>query len=129
EYSQIYFAGAQLVEEDRSDFFDHRQPHLGEFSREPCEALGKKVGRDRRDDTDRDGAAHGIFLLGDVAASGFELAKDSAGPRQKSLPRFCEAHGAAQAVKEARAKLVFELHDLLRQRWLRNMRLLGGPAE
>ena len=76
-----------------------------------------------------DGAADGIFLLGDIAAGGFQFAEDRAGAGKKSLPSFREADGTTEAVEESSAEFIFEFHDLLRKRWLRNVRLLGGAAE
>jgi len=40
-----------------------------------------------------------------------------------------EPNGAAQAVEEAGAELVFQLENLLRKRRLGNVRLFGGAAE
>ena len=129
EYGEIDFAAADLLEEDRCDFFDHRKPHLGKFSREPCQALRKKVRGNRGDDADRDGTADGILLFGHIAASGFELSEYRASSREKRLTNFCEAHGAAEAVEKTHPEFVLEFHDLLGEGGLRDVRLLRGAAE
>ena len=103
EYGEIDFAASNLIEEDRCDFFDHSKPHLGKFSREPCQALRKKVRGNRGDNTDRDGTADGIFLFGYIAASGFEFSEYRASSREERLTGFREAHGAAEAVEETHA--------------------------
>jgi hypothetical protein len=68
-------------------------------------------------------------LLDDIAARCFEFAEDGASSREKSLPCFREAHGAAEPVEEARAKFILEFHDLLRKRRLGHVRLLGRTTE
>jgi hypothetical protein len=45
------------------------------------------------------------------------------------LSQLGKASGTAQAIEESRAKFVFQLADLLRQRRLRNVRLPRGTAE
>ena len=129
EYGEIDFAAADLIEENRCDLFNHSKPHLGKFSREPCQALRKKVRGNRRDDADRDGTADGIFLFGHIASSGFEFSEYGASSREKRLTGFCEAHGAAEAVEETHPQFVFEFHDLLGEGRLRDVRLLCGTAE
>jgi len=91
--------------------------------------LREEVRRDGGDDAYCDGATDRIFLLVDIAARGFEFAKDGAGAREEGLTGFGEADGTAEAIEEARAEFVFKFHDLLRERRLRNVRLLGGTAE
>ncbi len=59
----------------------------------------------------------------------FEFAEDGSGARQKCLTDLGQADRAAQAVKKAGAEFVFELEDLLRQRWLGNVRLHRGTTE
>jgi hypothetical protein len=129
EYGEIDFAAADLIEEDRCDLFNHSKPHLGKFSREPCQALRKKVRSNRGDDADRDGTADGISLFGHIAASGFEFSEDGASAREKRLTGFREAHGTAEAVEETHSQFVFEFHNLLGEGRLRNVRLLRGAAE
>ena len=65
-------------------------------------------------DADGNSAAHGISLLSQVAAGGFEFVKHGAGSRKKRLANFGEANGTAEAIEEAGAEFVFELADLLR---------------
>ena len=129
EYGEIDFAAADLIEKDRCDLFDHSKPHLGKFSREPCQVLWKKVRGNRGDDADRDGPADGIFLFGHIAASGFEFSEYRASSREERLTGFCEAHGAAEAVEQTRPEFVLEFHDLLGEGRLRDVRLLRGAAE
>lgn len=108
EDREIDLAGTQEVEEGRDDFFDHGETDLPIFSRKSREVLRKKVRGDGRDHADRDGAANIILLLDDIAARCFEFTKDGAGPREKSLPGYRQAHRAAETVEEARAKLIVE---------------------
>jgi len=121
EDGQIDFAGTQEIEEGWRDFFDDGQLDLRIFSRKSRETLRKKIRRDGGDDADRDGACHRVFLLGDVTTGGFELAENSAGPREKRLPCLREADRPAKAVEEASAKFILEFHNLLREGWLRHV--------
>jgi hypothetical protein len=122
-------AGAETFEKDGSNFFDDGQVDLREFARERSEMLRKKVRRDGGDYADADGAAEGIFLLDDVAAGGLEFAKNGAGTGKKRFADVGEAYGAAETVEEAGAKFAFELEDLLGERRLGDVGLLGGAAE
>ena len=121
--------GAQAFEKDRGNILDDVEPNLGKLAREGSEMRRKKIRRDGRDDADAYGAAERVFLLEDVAACGFELAKNGAGMGKKGLAKIGEANRAAGAVEQADAKFVFELQDLLGERGLGNVGLLGGPAE
>jgi hypothetical protein len=49
--------------------------------------------------------------------------------RKKRLAEFGECDRAAQAVKEPGSQFIFELSDLLRERWLRHESLPRGSAE
>jgi len=80
-------------------------------------------------DANGDEAADGVLALDDVAFGDFQLAENGAGAREKSLAYVGKPYRAAQAVKESRAELIFEFHDLLGEGWLRDVRLLGGATE
>jgi hypothetical protein len=67
--------------------------------------------------------------LGEIAAGGFEFAKNGAGAREEGLADFGEAYGATEAIEQAGAEFVFELANLLGERGLGNVRLAGGAAE
>ncbi len=89
----------------------------------------EQIWGDGGDDTNRNGAAHGIFLLGEIAARGFEFAEDGAGAGKKRLADFGEADGTAEAIEEASAEFVLEFADLLGERGLRDVGLTGRAAE
>jgi len=127
--SEVDGGGAEALEEQRRDFLDDGDFGVGEFARKRGEVGRKQIRRDGRDDSDRDGTAHRIALLGEVAASCFEFAQDGAGAREKGPADFGEADGAAETVEEAGPKLIFELADLLRERGLRDVGLARGAAE
>ena len=126
---EIDGCGAKAVQKHRSDFFHDRNTRLGKFSGKAGQVRGEEVRSNRRNDADGDGAAHGILLVGQVAASGFEFAQHGAGTWQECLADFGEAHGAAKAVKQAGAEFVLQFADLLRQGWLRDVSLAGSAAE
>lgn len=107
ENGDIHLTAAYLIEEDGRDFLDDRKPNLWKFSRKPCQALRKKVRRDSGVDADGDGTADGIFLLGNVAARGFEFAENGAGAWEKGLAEFGEAHGTAETIEDPRTQLIF----------------------
>jgi len=106
-------AGSETVEEDGRNFLDDREPNLGELAREGSKARRKEVGGDGGNYTDGNGTADELFAFDDVAFGGFQFAKDGAGARQKRFAKFGKTNGAAEAVEEARAELIFQLEDLL----------------
>jgi len=55
--------------------------------------------------------------------------ENGAGSREKGFAEIGEANGAAEAVEEAAAEFGFEFLDLLRERRLRDVALLGGAGE
>jgi hypothetical protein len=122
-------AGAETFEKNRSDFLNDSEANLGKFARERSEMRREEIGGDRGNHTDADGTSERIFLLDDVAARSFEFAEDGTGTGKKRLADVGEADGAAEAVEKAGAEFVFELEDLLGERRLRDVRLLGGAAE
>jgi len=52
-----------------------------------------------------------------------------AGVRQESSARVGQADAAAKTVEEPRAQLLLEARNLLRQRRLRDVAMLGGAGE
>jgi len=122
-------AGAQAIEQHRRDFFDDGELRLRELAREGSELRRKKVGSDRGDHADAQRSGDGVFALDDVAPGGFEFAEDGAGAWKKGLAEIGEANRTPEAIEQARAQFVFQLEDLLGERRLRDVRLLGGAAE
>lgn len=129
EDSDVNRAGAEAIEQDGGDFLDDGELDLRKFLRECSEDAREQIRRDGWNRSYRYGASDGIFLFDNVAASGFEFAQDSAGAWEKCFAEFGEAHGAAEAIEEPRAKFILELEDLLRKRRLGDVRLLGGARE
>ena len=122
-------AGSETVEKDGRNLLDDGELNLGELAREGSKARRKEVGGNGGDDTDGDRTADELFAFDDVAFGGFQFAKDSTGAREKGLAKVGKANGAAEAIEEARAELIFQLEDLLRKRRLGNVRLFRGAAE
>ena len=129
ENGNVDDAGTQAIEQHRRNFFDHCDMGLRELAREGRELRWQKVRGDRGDHTDGERAGDGVLTLDDVAFGCFELAQDSARARQKCLAEIGEPYRTAEAIKEARAKFVFQLQDLLGERRLRDVRLFGSAAE
>ncbi len=126
---EIDGVGAEAFEEDRGDFLNDRKMHLRKFSGENGEVRRQKVRRDRRNDAEAKGTAAGVFMLGDIAACGFEFAKDSAGPGEKGFAKFGQANGTAETVEEAAAEFVLEFSNLLGEGGLRDVGPLCAAAE
>ncbi len=129
EDGDIYGAGAEAVEKDRSDFFGDREMDFGKFAGEAGQARRQPVRRDSRNSSDDDGARFGLQALGDFVLGGGELVEDGAGAREKRLAEVGEANGAAQAIKQAAAEFGFELEYLLGEGRLRNVATLGSAGE
>jgi hypothetical protein len=127
--SQVDGAGMQAFEQHGGDFLDDGDVRLRKFSREARQVRWQEIGSDGGNYADCNVAAQGIFLLIDVAASGFEFTKDGAGAGKKGLAGFGEAHGAAEAIEKAGAQFVFEFADLLREGGLGDVRLPCGAGE
>jgi hypothetical protein len=125
----IYVARAEAFKEDGSDVLNDGKLCLGKFTGEGGELCGQEVRRNGGDGAKAKGAATSVFELGDVAASGFDFAKDRAGTRQKYFPEFRETNGTPETVEEAGAEFVFEFVNLLREGGLRDMGLLSAAAE
>jgi hypothetical protein len=113
EEREIDGGGAEAFEKDRRDFLDDGDLGLWEFFGKIGEMLRQEIRRDGGNDAKRDGTPHEVFSLLEVTAGGFEFAEHGAGAGEKGLAHFREPHGAAEAVKEARAEFVLEFADLL----------------
>jgi hypothetical protein len=98
---------SQTVEKDGCNFLHDGEPNLGELAREASKARREEVGSDSRNNTDGDGTADELFAFDDIASGGFQFAKDGAGAREKRFAKLGKPNGAAEAVKEARAELIF----------------------
>ena len=129
ENGEVDGTGAEALEKDGCNFFDYAELSLREFSREVCEDAGEEIGRDCGNGANSDGAADRTFLFDHVAASGFKFTQDAACPGQKCLSNFRKTHGAAEAVEEACAELIFQFENLLRERRLGDVGLFGGAGE
>ena len=129
EDGDVNGARTETVEKDGCNFFHNTQKGLGTFARERSKPRREEVGSNRGNDANGDEAADGVLALDDVAFGDFQLAENGAGTREKGLADVGKPYRTTQAVKETRAQLVFEFHDLLGEGWLRDVRLLGGAAE
>jgi len=129
ENGDVDGAGAEAVEKDWRNFLDYAELSLREFSHEVCEDAREEIRRDGRDGANGDGAANGAFLFDHVTASGFKFTQDAACPGQKCLSNFRKTHGAAEAVEEACAELIFQFENLLGERRLGDVGLFGGTGE
>ncbi|KOB04295.1 hypothetical protein AE922_21200 [Xanthomonas arboricola] len=54
-----------------------------------------------------------------------DIRQNGIDPEQKLLPRFGQTDGPSVALKQFHIQLIFELFDLLTQRWLGHMQLFG----
>jgi len=129
EYSYVDTAGSEAFEKNGSNFFDHRDGGFGEAPGKRRENRREKVGSDSGNGSYSDLARDGILAFDDIAASGFEFAKNCACTRKKRFADFGKADGTPEAIEEARTKLGFELKDLLGERGLRHVRVFGGAGE
>src|SRR6266446_3197155 len=89
----------------------------------------EKVRSDGGNGSYSDVARDGILAFDDIAASGFEFAKNCACTRKKRFADSGKADGTAETIEEARTELGFELKDLLGERGLRHVRVFGGAGE
>ena len=129
EDGDVNRGGAEALKQHGGDFFDDRELRLRELPREGSELRREKIRGDGGDHADANCPCDGVFALDDVALGGFQLAEDRAGAWQKRFARVGQADGAAEAVEQARAQFALQFEDLLGERRLRDMRLLGGTAE
>jgi hypothetical protein len=125
----VHASGSQLFEKERRDFLYYSYLRLWAFSRERGKHRGQKIWRNRWNHAHADRSANRCFALDDVASRRFKLAKHGSGAREKSSTKFRQANGAAQTIEEPRSQFVFELSDLLGERRLGDVRVLGGAAE
>ena len=99
---------------------------LATVSAEHCGKGCQHAGADEADAEEADLAA--------TDAAGFvevflNIAQGAAGSFEENVACAGEADGARGAGKKGVAEDLFELTDLLRERWLREMQALGGAAE
>ena len=129
ENGDIDGAGAKTVEQHRSNFFDHGDARLRELARKGREPRRKKVGGNGGDDAEGERAGYRILALDYIALRSFKFAQDRACPREESFANVGKADGTTEAIEEAGAEFVLQFEDLLGQRRLRDVRVLGGAAE
>src|SRR5439155_25355178 len=99
--------------------------------------FARETGQIRREEVGRDGGDGSYYQLSTLFSRQLlnlqfgvrNLPQNSFGARQERLAELSHPHTAAQAVKQFGAKFIFELADLLRQRGLRQVFLLGGASE
>jgi hypothetical protein len=129
QYSDIDAAGAKAFEQDGSNFFHHCDCGLGEKLRESGENWGKEIRRDGGDHTDGDLPRDGFLALHDIAPSRFQFTQYGQRARQKSFADFGETNGPAETIEQPNAQFAFEFQNLLRERWLRHVRVLGRTGK
>ena len=129
EYSYVDSAGSEAFEKNGGNFFNHRDGGFREASGERRKNRREKVGSDGGNGSYSDLARDGILAFDDIAASGFEFAKNCARTRKKRFADFGKADGTPETIEEASTELGFELKDLLGERGLRHVRVFGGAGE
>ena len=115
-----HVGGNALVETD----FDTRVP-LAEAGEQPWDV--EVPGRQQRSDPDT--SAQDTAKLVDLLARGVHFREHAAGSRGDCLSRLSQAHAAAGALEQRGAELLFEPTDLVRERRLGEVELLGGARE
>jgi len=113
EYSHVDTAGSEAFEKNGSNFFNHRDGGFGEALGERRENRREKVRSDSGNGSYSDLARDGILAFDDIAASGFEFAKNGTSTRKKRFANFGKANGTPETIEKARTELGFELKDLL----------------
>jgi len=113
EYSHVDTAGSEAFEKNGSNFFNHRDGGFGEALGERRENRREKVRSDGGNGSYGDLAGDGILAFDDIAASGFEFAKNCTSTRKKRFANFGKADGTPETIEKARTELGFELKDLL----------------
>src|SRR5258705_507638 len=129
QYSVIDAPGAKAFEQDGSNFFHHYDCGLGEMLRESGENGRKEIRRDGWNYADSNLPGDGVFAFDDVASSGFQFSEHGMRARQKCFANFGQADGAAETIEQANAEFGFEFQNLLRERRLRNVRVLGRAGK
>ena len=94
-----------------------------------AQALREEVRRDGGQHPEHDPSAHQAAELAHAVARQFHLLQHPLGVDPQQVARGREGHFAFRALKEPFAQLVFQLHDLLAERRLGDMTLLGRAAE
>jgi hypothetical protein len=122
-------AGAETVEQDGSNFLGDGELDLGKFTGERSEQRRKEIGRDGGNDADGQRTADRLLTLDDITFGGGEFVEDRTSARQEGFAEFGKADGTAKAVEQASAKFVFQLENLLGERRLRDVALLGRAGE
>ena len=98
---------------------------LAEADQEPRHIeLSRRKGRPHRDP-----AADQSTELVDLVADAIDLGEDVAGTLGDRLARLGHRHGSACALEQLRAELPLETTDLVGERRLSDVQLLGRPGE
>jgi hypothetical protein len=126
---EVYGAGAEALEKNRSDFFGDGEMDFGKFAREGGEARWKPIGSDGGNSADDDGSGFGLQTFGEFVLGAGKFVEDGASAGEEGFAEVGEADGAAEAVEETATELGFELEDLLGERGLRDVAFFGGPGE
>jgi hypothetical protein len=129
ENGKIDGAGAEAVEQDRSDLLGDGELNLGKFAGERSEKRGKEIGGDGGNDANGEWTTDGLLALDDVTLRGGKFVENRTSARKKGFAEFGEAHGTAKTIEEASAEFIFELEDLLGERRLRDVALLSRAGE
>ena len=98
-------------------------------SAEPREQAGNVDAAAGKQRPDRDPAPGHAAQLVDLLAHSVDLGQHPAGPRGDRLPGLGRGHPPAGPLEELGAELRLEAPDLMRERRLRHVQLLGGTGE
>jgi hypothetical protein len=129
ENGKIDGAGAETVEQDRSDLLGDGELDLGKFMREGSEERRKEIRRDGGNDADGEWTTDGLLALDDVTLRGGKFVENRTSARKKGFAEFGEAHGTAKTIEQTSAQFIFELEDLLGEGRLRDVALLSRAGE
>ena len=112
--------GAALLDEE----LDARVPVV-----ERAQDLGQQTGADARGRAEPDPAAAQLRQLLHLDPRGVGVREDPAGQRKQRLARVGQRDVAARPAEQLRAQLLLQGPDLLGERGLGDVHLLGGPGE
>ena len=126
---QINFIRVGQLEQARGRVLLHHNFHPGKFFGELGQDVRQQIGRDGGQHADDQRAPQQIPRVGRLTFRGVHLLKDADGAAQERLAVRRHLRLAFHAVKEPLPQFLFQLLNLLAQRRLGNVALLGGTGE
>ncbi len=126
---QVDFISQRQFQQARGGVFLHHDFHPGKLFREPRHYIRQQIRRDGRQHPDGQRAAQQTARIRRLAPGGVHFLQDFDRAAQKRFAMRGQAGLAFQPVKQAFAQFVLQLLNLLTQRGLGDVALLGGPGE